>query len=694
MKGIAVRVGQIVRQRLGQELAFVALVLLVGAVGPARAQTKRAMTLVDLIQIPQITEPRLSPDGRQVAFTMDAPDWQANERIPHLYRIDTDGSRLVQLTAGEHGESGSRWSPDGRTIAFVARRGAAKELQIFLIPNDGGEARQLSTHATSVSSISWAPGGDFIYFLAGDPKTGDEKKRLELKDDVYALDENYKQQHLWRIAVKDGSEQRITAGDFSVLDYRLSRDGSRIAHHRAPTPLFGDAELGEVWVMNADGSHAVQLTRNTVDETGAELSPDNAQVIFIAPANERFEPYYNYSLFIIPAGGGAARQVAPGFPHDVLAATWSKDGRWIDVVADMGVHSELFRLDPAGTSKPLQLTDGRHGVVGGGYEPAADRWLIQFDEPTRPGEIWMFQPGAGASPVRVTRVFDDLDRVFKLPREEVVHWKGADGVDIEGLLFYPADYDTSRRYPLVVQTHGGPRSSDQFGGIGDVNDYVAVLTGRGYAVLKPNYRGSIGYGVAFLRDMVGHYFQNAHLDVLNGVDQLVKAGVADPDRLIAMGWSAGGHMTNKLVTFTDRFKAASSGAGASNWISLFGQSDTRAYRIPWFGGTPWQKDAPIAAYWDHSPLKDVAKAKTPTIFFVGQNDVRVPLPQSMEMYRALKSHGVPTHLYVAPREPHVWEELRHVLFKANVELEWFEKYAMGRTYTPEKAPEAKDPGER
>ena len=145
-------------------------------------------------------------------------------------------------------------------------------------------------------------------------------------------------------------------------------------------------------------------------------------------------------------------------------------------------------------------------------------------------------------------------------------------------------------------------------------------------------------------------------------------------------------MTNKIITFTDRFKAASSGAGAANWVSMYAQSDVRTYRTPWFGGTPWQKDAPVDLYWDNSPLKYVANVKTPTLFLVGEKDVRVPLPQSIEMFHALKSLGVPTHLYVAPREPHGWGELRHQLFKANVELEWFEKHALGRTYTWEKAP--------
>ncbi len=171
-----------------------------------------------------------------------------------------------------------------------------------------------------------------------------------------------------------------------------------------------------------------------------------------------------------------------------------------------------------------------------------------------------------------------------------------------------------------------------------------------------------------------------------GIDHLIKLGIADGDRLVKMGWSGGGHMTNKIITYTDRFKAASSGAGAVNWISMYGQSDTRIQRTPWFGGTPWQKDAPVEVYWDHSPLKDIWKVETPTIILVGENDVRVPRPQSIELYRALRTNGVPTHLYIAPREPHGWRELRHQLFKMNVELDWFEKHAMGREYTWEKVP--------
>ena len=588
----------------------------------------------------------------------------------------------MQLTSGAEGETTPRWSPDGKTIAFAAKRGADEFAQLYLLPTEGGEGRQLTTHATAVSDIVWAPDGASLYFKAADAKSADEKARDRARDDVYAYDENYKQTHVWKVVVASKEERRITDGDFSVIDFDLSGDGKRMVYQRAPTPLLGDGDKGEVWVANADGSNAVQLTRNTVAENGAGISPDGSHVLFLSGSNARFETYYNGRLFVVPAAGGAARVViGENEPYDVEQAAWSRDGKSIYFIANIGVHGEAFVV-PAAGGKPKQLTDGKHNV--GGWSQGGDRVAFTVSSSTSAGEIWTLGPGDTA-PKQVTHVFDSLPREFKLGRQEAIQWKGADGVTVEGIVTYPVDYQPGQKYPLAVMTHGGPQAADKYS-IGSTSYEFQVLAGLGYVSLQPNYRGSTGYGDAFLRDMVGHYFQNAHLDVMTGADELIRRGIADPDRMVKMGWSGGGHMTNKIVTFTDRFKAASSGAGAAQWVSMYAQSDIRAFRTPWFGGTPWQKNAPIDTYWNNSPLKDVANVKTPTLFFVGERDPRVPLPQSIEMYRALKSNGVPTHLYVAPREPHGWGELRHQLYKLNAEIEWFEKYATKRSFTWEKAP--------
>jgi dipeptidyl aminopeptidase/acylaminoacyl peptidase len=660
------------------------------AAGVASAQAPRPVSMVEFINIPRLSEPQLSPDGTQLLLVRSDADWKANKRITHIWRVNADGSNLVQLTSSAEGESEPRWSPDGKSIAFVSKRPGAETAQIYTLASAGGEALAVTSHDTAVSRISWTPDGSALYFVAPDPKAADEKAKDKVKDDVYAYDENFKQRHLWKVTVATKSEQKLTEGQTSILDYALSPDGTKLAYTLAPTPLYGDAGQSEVWVGDARAKNAVQITKNGVTEGGVAVSPDNQQILFVSQANEKFETYHNAKIFVAPAGGGAARLVMPSLPYAIESAAWSKDGKTIYFTASMGVHAELFSVAATGGS-PKQLTDGLHNVGaqnGWDFNPARGTHAFVFDLPMRPGDVWTM--AEGGKPVQVTHVFDDLGKTFKLPKQEKIEWKGADGVTIEGVLTYPVDYAAGTRYPLVIATHGGPQASDRYG-FGNPTYPLPVLAGKGYATLQPNYRGSTGYGDVFLRDMVGSYFKNAHLDTMAGADAVIKLGIGDPDRLIAMGWSAGGHMTDKLITFTDRFKAASSGAGASNWVSMYGQSDVRTYRTPWFGGTPWQKNAPIDVYWEHSPLKYVANVKTPTIFLVGENDVRVPLPQSVEIYRALKSNGVPTHLYVAPREPHGWGELRHQLFKMNAELDWFEKYATKRAYTWEKAPEDAKP---
>jgi dipeptidyl aminopeptidase/acylaminoacyl peptidase len=660
--------------------------VLTGSIATATisAQTPRPMSIVDLLSVPRLADPELSPDGRDIVFTRSDANWKSGKRISHVWRVRVDGnSAPVQLTNGAEDENDPDWSPDGKTIAFTTKRGDDEFAQIYLLPVDGGEARRLTTHASAVSNISWAPDGSALYFSAPEAKTESEKTSEKNKDDVYAYNENYKHTHLWKVRVSSRDESRITSGEFSVTSYKLSDDGRKIAHHRAPTPLLGSNADSEVWLMNPDGSAAVQLTKNGVQESDASVSPDGSQVLFLSGANATFETYHNGRLFVAPAAGGSSRVVVgENEPIAVDDAFWSADSQSIFFVANLGAHSELFVV-PLNGGKPRQLTNGKHNA-GGSASREGDRLVFTISDSTSGGELWTMR-ASDSAPQRVTHVFDYLSQTFKLGRQEAIQWKGADGVTVEGILTYPVDYQAGQKYPLVVLTHGGPQAADKFS-IGSVNYEIQVLAGKGYVSLQPNYRGSTGYGDAFLRDMVGHYFQNAHLDVMTGVDELIRRGVADPDRMVKMGWSGGGHMTNKIITFTDRFKAASSGAGAANWVSMYAQSDIRSYRTPWFGGTPWQKNAPYDAYWNHSPLKDVSNVKTPTLFFVGERDPRVPLPQSVEMFHALQSLNVPTHLYVAPREPHVWGELRHQLFKLNTEIAWFEKYATKRPYTPEQAP--------
>lgn len=651
--------------------------------GSVVAQSQPTLDIVDLIELPSVSSPELSPDGTQILFVRSDADWEENRQMSHIWRVDVDGSDQIQLTSGAQGESSPIWSPDGSRIAFTTRRGSDDAAQIYVLDTRGGEAMRLTEHPTSAQSVTWAPDGTSLFFLASDDKSEEEKAKEKLQDDVYAFDENFQQTHLWRADASSGETVRITQGDYSVNDYRLSRDGTMVAFDRGPTPLFDDNDDGEVWVMRADGSGAVRITDNAVPEYGAELSPDLQWVLYRADSNPAGEFYYNDKLYVAPAAGGTPRLVIPDFAHEVSEASWSEDGSAIVFQANTGVRQEIFSVDVDG-GVPVQLTLGDHSVSWGSYRPALDRLAVTVTSPREPGDVWLVS-GDGGSMERVTRINASVKDVHALPRVEAIQWAGEDGVEVEGLLYYPLDYLEGERYPLVVQTHGGPASSDRFR-FPTSSNYETVLTRLGYFVLKPNYRGSTGYGDEFLRNMVGNYFDQAHLDVMAGVDHLIERGLVDGDRMAKMGWSAGGHMTNKIITHTDRFKAAASGAGAANWVSMYAQSDVRIYRTPWFGTTPWEEGANIDQYWEDSPLREAWKVTTPTLFLVGEEDARVPMPQSVEMFRALRHNGVPTHLYVAPRQGHGWMELRHRLYKANVELDWFERWVMERQWVWEEAP--------
>jgi dipeptidyl aminopeptidase/acylaminoacyl peptidase len=646
--------------------------------------SKNLMTMVDLLNIPSLDDAQLSPNGEAVLFVKSDANWQENKNISKIWRINRNGKNLKQITSGVTDATSPRWSPDGKEILFLSKRDDDKQKQIYIIPADGGEAVRLSNHMSDVSSATWSTDGSEIYFLASDAKSDEEIKREQEQDDFFKFEQNYKQTHLWKINQKSGQEQQITMGDFSITDFIISHTSDKIIYHVGPNPLLDSALENEIWIMNKEGQNQIQITKNNNPEDKAELSPDGQNILYISWVDENDTPYFENNLFIVSSNGTQKTKLLDTFDHHIQDAHWSKDSKTIFFLANLGIHSELFSFDLK-SRQITQLTDGAHTISNWHYSYKQDTHVFSITTPSNDGDFWSMKGRDKSSLKKITQVFDYLEKDFDLPEQTNVKWRGVDGVEIEGMLIYPNGYEKGKRYPLAVQTHGGPRSSDQWG-LYSSTSYGPILAANGYVILRPNYRGSVGYGDNFVMDMVGGYFNNSHLDVMAGVDHLINLGIVDETKMVKMGYSAGGHMTNKLITFTDRFKAASSSAGTVNWISMYSQSDTRIYRTPWFGGTPWQEDAPIETYWNHSPLKDIANVKTPTLIIVGGADIRVPQQQSIELYRALNSNGVETDLYIAPREHHGWKELRHKLSKMNVEMSWFEKFVKNHEFKWEEAP--------
>ncbi|GHC64703.1 S9 family peptidase [Roseibacillus persicicus] len=641
----------------------------------------QAMTAVDLLSINHLTKGELSSDGQSFLYLQREVDWEDNLWRDQLWRkqVHQAGSER-QMTFGTTGIREPQWSPDGRNLSFVTKRDGDDEYQIYLLPNDGGEARRLAELPQAPSKHRWSPDGAFIYFMAFPAREKEEEKQIKDKTLIPRFEDPERHRHLWRVEITTGEVEQVSVPEASVVDYSFDRKGEHLLLSLAPGVILDLRHRSELWVSSPDGKETEQISNNLYQEGGARFSPDGSQIAYLAGVNRAGENYYNTNLFLIDRDTRETTLIAEDFAGEFRSFSWSESGESLFLTANIGVATHLFEYQ-IGPALLTPLTSGDFTLTDWSYLPDQEVHLLKIQSATDPGDYWILPEGE-SQPARLTNQHSQIEKQFLLPRQEKITWESADGHSIEGLLTYPLGYqDGDAPFPLIVQTHGGPRSTDQYG-IWKTGDFLPITARQGYGTLQTNHRGGTGYGDEFLRDMVGGYFRNSHLDVLSGVDALIERGLADPEKLVKKGWSAGGHMTNKIITITDRFKAASSGAGAVEWMSQYGESDAAYNRGWWFGGKPWEKNAPTENYVQTSVFNELWKVTTPTLIFVGEKDVRVPATQSKMLYRALRDLGVETELYVAPGEPHGFKKPSHRLFRINKELEWFEKHVHNRSYEP------------
>ena len=711
--------------------------------GIARAQTPRPMDYADIFRGANLQGAELSPDGAWVVYEaskLQFPDWQ---RRTDLFVVSADGRTTRQLTYTEgEDEAGAQWHPKGGIIGFTSTRDAKKR-QLFLIRPDGGEARrvtsneegigawawsedgarlayiagpegkrqvwvltgdgsgkaeQLTKHATAVETIMWSGDGRTIYFTAADEPDSTRRRRMKEKFDVRVMNEPVPAVHLWAFDVAAKTEKRLTQGEYRIGGgglfggggaggpVVLSRDGRWAAFRGRSTDRYVDDRATELYLVNLATGATERLTNNYVGEGAPSFSPDSRLIAFSA---DRDFKYGNLSrVYARPVAGGEWRELGKGDTHDVSLGFWSADGRTIYYNGDEGVNANVFAIDVA-TGAVRPVTRGEGVVSGEKPENQKDQEtvLLRATDPKSPADLYLTplaQLARRERWVRLTRLNPWVDSLA-LGRYETVHWKASDGATVEGILVYPVGWDRARRYPLIVQLHGGPASAYQSGFSGNYGTYTQVLAGKGYAVLQPNYRGSTGYGEQFQSAIAGNYWPLAEGDILAGVDTLIGRGIAHPDSLGMMGWSAGGHWSNWTLVTTDRFKAISSGAGVSNWISLYAQTDVQATREYYLGGDagraaankPWDN---FDHWWAESPLRYITRAKTPTLLHSGEKDERIPMAQNLELYMALKQRGVPTEFLVYPGQPHGLQEPRYQLVKMMAELGWFEHWIRGKAW--------------
>ncbi len=648
----------------------------------AAAANPRPMSAVDMIELTRLSDPALSPDGRYVVYLRSSVDWDINEFVDRYRLIDTLTGESLPVPAPEEDDESFReaiWSPASDCFVTRLNRDADDFRQIYRYCLDDGEFSAVTDHGSSISSVIWSSDPELIYFVAPRQRS-EEDERLIDDDWVIEAYDAERVREIWELNLTTSETRPIVAGDFSVRSAELSRDGTQLTYVRAPDQEPDSIHDADVWTWDIESGVSARLTTNAHREVDPRLSPDGSSLAYIATVSEDFEPYYEDKVFVHRRDADEPERLLAEMPMEALDFAWDATGDGLFILGNTGLRTSLFHYELE-SRQLTDLTPGDHVLDDWSYSPATGQHLARVVSSADPGNVAIAaDPAAGFD-----TVFDEYAEwraSFELPVQEAFSWRGRDRTALEGLLVYPLGYEPGTRYPLVTIVHGGPRSSSQFGSW-NRSRHVAVLAGSGYAVFLPNHRGGTGYGDRFMRDMVGNYFRNSDRDVLSGIDALIDAGIADPDRLIAMGWSAGGHMVNRLITVTDRFAAASSGAGASEWVSMHGESDVRHNRRFWFGGNyPWSRNFSYRPYRQASPLHNAWRVTTPTLFFVGEDDIRVPPTQSILMHRGVRAAGAETELYVADGQEHQFDKPSYALFKTNRELAWYAEHALGEVYTP------------
>jgi len=617
---------------------------------------RRTITIEDLLALKWIGDPQLSPDGTRVVYVLTVADREPNTYRSHLWIVPLGAGEPRQFTRGDHRDGSPRWSPDGRSIAFTSDRGAAAEpgakkpKQLFVIPTDGGEARQLVAGGFAPADPAWSPDGSTIAFVgkADIPKPDSDVKvitRIRYKFDGEGFwDTRYK--HIFTVPADDGTPRQLTAGDFDHIDPVWAPDGRAIACAANRTPDGDFTNVADVWVVDVSTGALAQLTVSNGPATTPAWSPDGTWIAYLGHDNAAMGAT-NTGLWLVPAAGGPATNLTAAYDrslvHHIISdmrahpriggPRWSADGRRIFFLAADGAANQIGVIDAAGGPVTV-LTSGRREIFGYAVDPAGTTAVIAASEPANPGDLWQVERDAAGRFTdvrRLTAVNDELLGAVQVSVPERFDYEGADGWPVEGWVMRPAGFRDGERYPTILQIHGGPH-----GAYGEAFFHeFQVLAAEGFALVFTNPRGSQGYGQRFTAATHHDWGGKDYEDIMRGLDAaLARYPFLDADRLGVAGGSYGGFMTNWVIGHTDRFKAAVTMRSISNHLSQWGTSDLAFMKGFWeFPGDPWESPT---WYWEHSPLAYVEKITTPLLILHSENDLRCPIPEAEQFFAALK----------------------------------------------------------
>ena len=625
--------------------------------------------------------PRVSPDGKRVVYTVNEAVMTADksEFVTQIWMANIATKQNMQLTFGEKSSTNPKWSPDGNWIAFTSNRKDNRN-NLYVLSLNGGEAEPLTDGKSGVINFAWSPDGRSIAFTMTDPKTEDEEKNDKGRNDWRWIDENVKLARLYVLSIqKDANGKReprkLTSENYQVEDFDWSSDGSRIAFGHVKSPGANDWTTSDVSIVEVASGKVSVLANSPAAEASPLYSPDGK---WIAVQASDAPPRWAQSgiIEIFPASGGQPKALVTSFDAQPGVAGWSSDGKRIYFSEPKGTGTQIYSFDVAANRiDEIKVTPAVIGAFS--LNSSGSTFAFTKQTPDTPADIYVASV-TDFTPVQISTVNAGMT-IPPMGRTEVISWKSKDGKQIEGLLTYPVGYQAGQKVPTILNIHGGPAGVFQQTFIGGRGVYpLATFSSRGYAILRPNPRGSSGYGTDFRRANLKDWGFGDYEDLMAGVDKVIEMGVADPARLGVMGWSYGGFMTSWVVTQTNRFKAASAGAPVTNLMSFNGTSDIPGFVPDYFGGQFWEA---MDLYQKHSPMFNVKAVTTPTMIQQGEADIRVPISQGYEFYNALKVKGVPTRMLVLPRQPHGPTEPKMQLQAMKANLEWFEKYIGSKSET-------------
>jgi dipeptidyl aminopeptidase/acylaminoacyl peptidase len=657
---------------------------------PARLEPWKAE---DVIYAESAGQFRISPDGKWLVWMKFAGDKEKDAECSNLFLSSLTESREIQLTRGTDNNGQPRWSPDGEAIAFISSRARPKAkpetapAQIWLINAHGGEPWPLTELAHAPRHFEWLDKDTLIYSAQEDPALYEQELKKKKDDSEIVDDEQHEPPvRLYKIAIKDKKVARLTTNMDWIDGWSVSRDGKyAVAEHAKSLHYEFDQKIPPVVFLHnlGDGSEKRIFIEGRIRPSDFEWAPDSSGFYAAAPysTDPRFLTATIRLLYYYDVASGKITQVNLDWENGLGSELRGIPGGFIAGLA-AGTRFEVARYtaekDAAGWSWKRQSLEGEQVKNLAGFVVSEDAKTIVYEYSTASKLPQLYRAqldGAKiVSPVQVTKLNETLAKSRVFAKSEVIRWKGSNDEEVEGILYYPTNYQAGKKYPLITAIHGGPQGADL--DLWDDNwAYpINLMTQRGAFILRPNYHGSGNYGLKWGESICcGKYYDLETPDINMGVDYMIAQGKVDPDRVATLGWSNGSILSiNLITTYPARYKAASVGAGDVEWISDWGNVDFgESFDTYYFGKSPFEDPQ---LYIRKSPFFKMDKVQAPVLIFHGTADRNVPPAQSWSFFRALQYFGKTVKYVVFPGEPHGPHKLTHQMRKVEDELAWFDKY--------------------